>query len=152
VQVRRSNKKPVVLVLGSGWAAHSCIKVIDTDACDVIVVSPRNHFCFTPMLPSTAVGTVEFRSLLEPIRVSNEFVGYLEADAEILDLESKTVTCSAVGAYESGYRPNFTVPYDMLVVAVGEQSATFGVPGVTEHCSFMKEVRDTVKIRRKLGE
>jgi hypothetical protein len=28
----------------------------------VVVVSPRNHFVFTPMLPSTAVGTVEFRS------------------------------------------------------------------------------------------
>jgi hypothetical protein len=39
---------------------------------DVVVVSPRNFFFFTPMLPSTAVGTVEFRSLLEPIRTSNE--------------------------------------------------------------------------------
>jgi hypothetical protein len=36
-------------------------QVIDTDAFEVVVVSPRNHFVFTPMLPSTAVGTVEFR-------------------------------------------------------------------------------------------
>jgi NADH:ubiquinone reductase (non-electrogenic) len=45
----------------AGWAAHSTIKVIDTDTYDVVVVSPRNHFIFTPMLPSTAVGTIEFR-------------------------------------------------------------------------------------------
>ena len=32
------------------------------------------------------------------------------------------------------------VPYDMLVVSVGERPATFGVPGVREHCYFMKEV------------
>lgn len=25
------------------------------------VVSPNNHFVFTPLLPSTAVGTLEFR-------------------------------------------------------------------------------------------
>ena len=103
----------------AGWAAHSIIKVIDTDtyeasgrrscsslaiplpqrlalcaACgwpsarsplhplriasaqrrlcarplrrpettlQVVLVSPRNFFIFTPMLPSTAVGSVEFR-------------------------------------------------------------------------------------------
>lgn len=27
----------------------------------MICISPRNFFMFTPMLPSTAVGTVEFR-------------------------------------------------------------------------------------------
>lgn len=58
---RLQKTKPVVLLLGSGWGAHSCMKVIDTDIFDVVMVSPRNHFLFTPMLPSTAVGTVEFR-------------------------------------------------------------------------------------------
>ena len=36
-------------------------QVIDVEQYDVICVSPRNFFMFTPMLPSTAVGTVEFR-------------------------------------------------------------------------------------------
>ena len=43
--------RPVVLILGSGWAAHSMMKVLDTDAFEVVVASPRNHFLFTPMLP-----------------------------------------------------------------------------------------------------
>ena len=30
------------------------------------------------------------------------------------------------------------VIYDIMVCAVGEQTATFGVPGVMEHCYFMK--------------
>ena len=46
----RSNR-PTVLIVGSGWAAHSLMKVVDTDAFEVIMVSPRNHFLFTPMLP-----------------------------------------------------------------------------------------------------
>lgn len=37
------------------------VQVIDVDQFEVVIVSPRNHFVFTPMLPSTAVGTVEFR-------------------------------------------------------------------------------------------
>lgn len=37
---------------------------------DVKVVSPSNHFLFTPLLPSTAVGTLEFRAIQEPVRTT----------------------------------------------------------------------------------
>jgi hypothetical protein len=43
-----------------------------------------------------------------------------------------------VTAYKDGRRAAFEVPYDILVVAVGEQPGTFGTPGVEEHCFFMK--------------
>lgn len=148
----RSSTKPVVLVLGSGWGAHSLIKVIDTDTYDVVVVSPRNHFLFTPMLPSTAVGTVEFRSLLEPVRTSNPCVTYLEAECDELDPNAKVAVCTSSLAYDDGRRPCFEIQYDVAVVAVGEQPATFGVPGVREHCYFMKEVTDAVSLRKRIAE
>jgi NADH:ubiquinone reductase (non-electrogenic) len=34
----------------------------------VKVISPRNYFAFTPLLPSVTCGTVEPRSIVEPIR------------------------------------------------------------------------------------
>jgi NADH dehydrogenase FAD-containing subunit len=34
---------------------------------DVTVISPRPHFVFTPLLAGCAVGTLEFRSTLEPV-------------------------------------------------------------------------------------
>ncbi|KAJ9524432.1 hypothetical protein QJQ45_019391 [Haematococcus lacustris] len=101
--------KPTLLLLGSGWGAHSLLKVIDTDVYDVCLVSPRNHFLFTPMLPSTAVGTVEFRSLLEPIRTSNPFASFFEASCDAIDLEHKVVTCTSAFAYDGGARPRFQV-------------------------------------------
>ncbi|CAL8465647.1 g5183 [Coccomyxa elongata] len=146
------SSKPVVLVLGSGWAAHSFIKVIDTEKFDVVVVSPRNHFIFTPMLPSSAVGTVEYRSLLEPVRISNPYVSYIEASCEVVDMEKKVALCMASVAYESGQKPEFEVLWDLLVMAVGEQTATFGVPGVEDHCFFMKEITDSVRLRRRIVE
>ena len=42
--------KEKIVVLGSGWGAVSFVKGIDTDLYDVTVISPRNHFTFTPML------------------------------------------------------------------------------------------------------
>ncbi|CAA7038030.1 unnamed protein product [Microthlaspi erraticum] len=63
----REGEKPRVVVLGSGWAGCRLMKGIDTSLYDVVCVSPRNHMVFTPLLASTCVGTLEFRSVAEPI-------------------------------------------------------------------------------------
>jgi NADH dehydrogenase FAD-containing subunit len=39
------------------------------------------------------------------------------------------------------------VKYDRLIVTVGAQTNTFGIPGVREHCSFLKQVEDARRIR-----
>ncbi|KAL4425486.1 hypothetical protein ABPG75_009502 [Micractinium tetrahymenae] len=150
--LRLKSDKPVVVLLGSGWGAHSIMKVIDTDTYEVVCVSPRNHFLFTPMLPSTAAGTIEFRSLLEPVRVANPFLRYVEASCDKVDVNNKIIYCTSQNAYEDGFRPKFEVPYDLLVVAVGEQPATFGVPGVDEHCYYMKEIPDSVGLRQRIQQ
>jgi NADH:ubiquinone reductase (non-electrogenic) len=40
--------------------------------------------------------------------------------------------------------------YDKLVVAVGAQPNTFGIPGVQEHALFLKEAEDSAKLHAKL--
>ena len=57
-----------LVVLGSGWGAVALLKNIDPTLYDVSVVSPRNFFLNTPLLPGVTVGTVEARSLIEPVR------------------------------------------------------------------------------------
>lgn len=44
------------------------------------------------------------------------------------------------------------VRYDAVVVACGEKSATFGTPGVEEHCCFLKEIADAVTLRNRIGQ
>ena len=56
-------KKPRLVVLGSGWGAFGLIRDLDRSKFDITMVSPRNHMLFTPLLASTAVGTLEFRSI-----------------------------------------------------------------------------------------
>ena len=69
----RETKKKIV-VLGSGWGGISFLKTLDTTLYDVHVISPRNFFVFTPLLPSVTAGTVEARSITEPIRKITEHV------------------------------------------------------------------------------
>lgn len=63
-----SNKREKVVVLGTGWGAAAFLKGIDTSLYDVTVISPRNYFVFTPMLAGASVGTVDYRSITEPVR------------------------------------------------------------------------------------
>ena len=53
-----------VVVLGTGWAGFNLARKMNSDnSPELRVVSPSNHFVFTPLLPSTAVGTLEFRCI-----------------------------------------------------------------------------------------
>ena len=56
-----SSPRKKLIILGTGWGSYSVLKSINKSLYDVIVVSPRNHFLFTPLLTSTTVGTLEFR-------------------------------------------------------------------------------------------
>jgi NADH:ubiquinone reductase (non-electrogenic) len=56
--------KKTIVILGSGWASTSFLKSVDTELYNVVVVSPRNYFLFTPLLPSSTVGTIDIRSLV----------------------------------------------------------------------------------------
>ena len=69
----KNGEKEKVVVLGTGWGAAAFLKGIDASRYDVTVISPRNYFVFTPMLAGASVGTVDYRSITEPIReVRNE--------------------------------------------------------------------------------
>lgn len=61
-------KKKKVVLLGTGWAGMSFLKNLNNPTYEVEVVSPRNFFVFTPLLPSVTCGKVEARSVVEPIR------------------------------------------------------------------------------------
>jgi hypothetical protein len=62
------SKKEKVVILGAGWGSASFLKGIDTQRYDVTIISPRNYFIYTPMLAGSAVGTVDIRSITQPIR------------------------------------------------------------------------------------
>ncbi|KAI8327448.1 hypothetical protein EDC96DRAFT_531868 [Choanephora cucurbitarum] len=145
--------KKTIVVLGSGWASTSFLKAIDTELYNVVVVSPRNYFLFTPLLPSCTVGTLDFRSLVEPIRFitrhkPNEVKVY-EAECTDIDADKKQITI-VDNSEVKGEKETNTIPYDYLVIGIGAQSQTFGIKGVEEYGCFLKEVWDAQKIRTKL--
>jgi NADH:ubiquinone reductase (non-electrogenic) len=140
-----ADKRETLLILGTGFAAFSAVRGVDIDRYQIVVVAPRNHFLFTPLLPSTTVGTIEFRSIIEPIRTARKGLRFHQAYCTRLDTENRIAYCE--GKFKS---TPFEVKYDRAIVAVGAVSNTFGIPGVAEHCHFLKEIQDARNIRHEV--
>jgi NADH:ubiquinone reductase (non-electrogenic) len=69
---------------------------------------------------------------------------YYEAEATDVDPKAKTINIKGNAGQTQ------VLNYDYLVVAVGAKPNTFGIPGVYENASFLKEVPDAQEIRSKI--
>lgn len=90
---------------------------------------------------------------MEPIRNilrhKKAAVKYYEAEATKVDYQNKKVHIKDDSDVK-GDTMETDIDFDMLVVGVGAENATFGIPGVREHSCFLKEVGDAQKIRKKI--
>lgn len=163
------DQRKTVVIVGSGWATATLLKTLQkqdhrgSNSSRVIVVSPRNYFLYTPLLPSTITGLVEERSIVEPMRSLVKDKGsFVEASVLDVDPEKKELLCEKTfcnvcaakkerGENIEDHDHTFTLPYDVLVMAVGSVTADFGVPGVRKHCWFLKSIEDAHSLRVHLN-
>jgi len=144
-------KKPRVVILGSGWGGTTLARRINKSLFDVRLVSPANHFLFTPLLPSTAVGTLEFRAIQEPVRTIKDLSEYYQAKAIALKQENQLVVCQDLF---KGHK--FEVKYDYLCISAGNKTNTYNTPGIMERegkeVFFLKHLYHARQIRNRVLE
>ncbi|EUC57846.1 NADH dehydrogenase (ubiquinone), 64 kDa subunit, putative, partial [Rhizoctonia solani AG-3 Rhs1AP] len=142
------SQKPRLVIVGGGWGAVGVLQKLHPADYHVTIVSPDTYTNFTPLLPSAAVGTVQVRSLIEPLRklvarVHGHFVCAKAVDVVFSERLLEVETQSENGA------SRMYIPYDKLIIAVGSISAQHGVPGL-ENCFQLKNIRDAQAIRRRI--
>lgn len=90
---------------------------------------------------------------MEPVRTilrhKKRAVKFLEAEASTIDPDRKILTIVDTSEVQ-GATSKTEIHYDMLVVGVGAENATFGINGVKEHSCFLKEISDAQRIRKKI--
>lgn len=110
------------------------------------------------------MGTLEFRTALEPVRAKNNHVEFFQGWADDVHFSRKTLeveeaatdrdyTLGLANIQENREKGRtFDITYDKLVVAVGCYNQTFGTPGVKENAFFLKDMSDSRKIRKRILE
>ncbi|KAI0086410.1 nucleotide-binding domain-containing protein [Irpex rosettiformis] len=142
-------RKPHLVIVGAGWGAVGILNTLNFGDYHVTVISPETYTTFTPLLPSAAVGTVQVRSLVEPIRkIIARLHGHL-ITAKAVDLVMSERLVEVQLQLPDGRYQNIYVPYDKLIIAVGSTSSTYGVPGL-ENCFQLKTVGDALRMRQRI--
>ncbi|KDQ60882.1 hypothetical protein JAAARDRAFT_31884 [Jaapia argillacea MUCL 33604] len=141
--------RPRLVIVGGGWGAVGVLQSLKPGDYHVTIVSPETFATFTPLLPSAAVGTVQARTLVEPLRkiVARIHGHFIAAKAVDLVMNEKLLEIETISS--SGEPGRMYLPYDKLVISVGSTSATHGVSGL-EHCFQLKTISDARAIRRRI--
>ena len=133
--------KPKLVIVGTGWGGVSLLKQLNPDEYHVTVVSPMNYFLFTPMLPSATVGTLEVRSLAEPVRriVQRARGHFLKAEAVDVEIGERLLEVKQTDA--NGFDQHFYLPYDKLVLGAGKVYPYFTSPVLTDSRCYNESSR-----------
>lgn len=148
----KSSSPEKIVILGSGWGALSALRKVASQNKEIVIVSPRPHFLYTPLLASSSVGTITLRSACEPLRAIVESAAQKSTSATFVRAEARDidVTNKKVYATIDSEGHCLELSYDKLIIAVGSQPNTFGIPGVQEHALFLKEAEDSAKLHARL--
>lgn len=105
------------------------------------------------MLPSTTTGSIESRTITEPIRNiirrKNPNIKFYESTCTDIDVQNQEITCKDISGFQST-SDTFKLNYDKLVMAVGARPNTFGTKGVEENAFFLKNLEDGTGIRNRI--
>ena len=142
-----------VLVLGGGFAGVETARHLEKltrrrDDVEVWLVSRENFTLFTPLLPEVCSGMLEARHCVTALRAQlrRPSSWAITAEVERIDLDARQVT--VLGGDRDLHRLNF----DTLVIALGGETATFGIRGITDYAVGMKTLADAFALRNRIIE
>src|SRR5215472_7453830 len=138
-----------VVILGGGFAGVSTARYLEKllgpeEAC-ITLVNRENYWVYQPILPEVISGSIGLTDVVSPIRRLCPRTNLVMREVEDIDLKNRTVTVSP------GFRPRqLTIPYDYLVIALGEVTNFYGMPGMLENARPFRTLADAIALRNHL--
>jgi NADH dehydrogenase len=133
--------KKHAVVIGAGFGGLACAKKLrKLDSYSVTLIDRNPYQLFSPLLYQVATASLPEDDIAFPVRTAYQDVQFMRAEVTNVDATKKELTLSN----------GKTISYDDLILAVGSEGTTFGIPGVAEHAFQMKSVGDARGIRHSL--
>src|ERR1700745_1427803 len=135
-----------ILILGGGFAgvytARHLEKLLRPDEASITLINRENYWVYQPMLPEVISGSIGLTNVVSPIRRLCPRTNLIMREVEDIDLKNQIVTVSP------GFRPRpLELPYDYLVIALGEVTNFYGLPGMLENVLPFRTLADAMALR-----
>ena len=142
-----SQKKRIV-VLGAGFAGMFTAKHMRRMApadVEIEVINEVNYFIFQPLLPEVAAGNINAADAVSPIRLLLPGVKFRLGHVRAVHLRHNHLEVA-----DDTNRNLAQVPYDQLVLAMGQRVDLSGFPGLEDHAFTMKTLADAYRLRNQV--
>jgi len=139
-----NTKKTRVLIVGGGFAGvKAALEIGNCDDCEVTLLSDHSHFRYYPGLYHTATGGRRAGARIRLENILQDTPGkFLRGSAVKLDRAHKTVSTS----------DGQTVPFDKLLIALGNVTNYFGIEGLKEYSYGIKSTEEAERFKRHLHD
>lgn len=137
-----TSKRPVVVIVGGGFAGLACARALRRAEADVVLVDRRNHHLFQPLLYQVATAALSPANIAAPIRRimrKQRNCTVVMGEAEAVDPNAKSIR---IGGHE--------LPFDSLVLACGMTHNYFGHDEWSGVAPGLKSVDDALEIRHRV--
>ena len=129
------------VVIGAGFGGLACAKKLRKSPSYSVTLIDRNPYqLFSPLLYQVSTASLPEDDIAFPVRTAYRDVQFVRAEVTNIDATKKEIVLSN----------GKTVSYDDLILAVGSEGTTFGIPGVADNTFQMKSVSDARAIRHSL--
>ncbi|WP_052654573.1 NAD(P)/FAD-dependent oxidoreductase [Planococcus massiliensis] len=138
-------KRPSILVLGAGYGGLMTVvnlqKVLGTDAADITLINKNEYHYESTWLHEAAAGTLlpeqvryDIKDVIDSVKTK-----FVQATVEAIDTAGKKVTTD-----------NGVFTYDYLVIGLGFEGETFGIPGLDKYALSIANVKAARYIREHI--
>ncbi|KXH79327.1 NAD(P)/FAD-dependent oxidoreductase [Sporosarcina sp. HYO08] len=138
-------KRPTVLVLGAGYGGLTTVvnlqKLVGTDDVEIILINKNDYHYESTWLHEAAAGTLSPEQVRYDVKnvIDESKVKFIKAEVQGIDVKGKVVTSTAG-----------THTYDYLVIGLGFEGETFGIPGLDKYALAMANVKAARQIREHI--
>jgi NADH dehydrogenase FAD-containing subunit len=138
--------KPNIVILGGGYGglitSKSLEKLLKSGEANVTLINKHNYHYLTTQLHKVGVATAADRQIAIsiPELIDSEKTRFIQGEVTSVDTDNQEVHLDG-GA---------SVKYDYLLVALGFEVATFGIPGVKEHAFEIRSFRSSKAIYHQI--
>jgi NADH dehydrogenase len=135
-----------IVILGGGFAgvytARYLEKLLRPAEAAITLVNRENYWIYQPMLSEVISGSIGLANVVSPIRRLCPRTHLVTREIEDIDLQNRVVTVSP------GFRPRqLKLHYDYLVIALGNVTNFYGMPGMLENALPFKTLADAMVLR-----